>query len=307
MALIKLICKHCNGQMELDDSLETATCRFCSTKHIIVRGAGATDCKDVEEYVKDGIVFIELRQFDRAYEYFKKATDADPMNAKAWIWCATAMSLSSSRTLCSDASSAFEKAYRLSDNDEDRSSVIWLWLAYIKDIDSTYDTVDDAHKEIVIIKTIEGLEKSALTYFDAYKFLCRVRGEEYVKETMVSKWVEQLKSTLSAGIVYPDPFLVDIVYYHLNDEEKRKAVSLLAKDACRYARDTDHHQKRRDVVLRLSVEDHIAFKAAINVESFLTFKESIQLAKEKATLSRSKKEAEKKERKSDKKHGLFSR
>jgi len=311
MVLIKLICKHCNGQMELDDSLEVATCRFCGTKHVIVRGAKSTDCKDVNEYVKEGIAFIEMGQFDKAYEHFKKAVDADPNNSDALGWYAIAMSRSSSPMLKSGASSAFEKSYRLSNNEEARGVIISAWLSHEVDFNRVYNAVDDTHKEVVIARMLEGVEKPflgiLLTYIGVFKFLLDVRGEEYVKETIIPKWIEQLKSLLSAGKIYPDPLLVEVAYHNLNDEEKRKAISLLATDACRWPRDTDHHKMRRAAVLRLSVQDEVAFKDAIRVESFLTFKESTQLARENAAFFRSKKEAEKKEKKAEKKGGFFSR
>ena len=43
MAIVKLICKQCAGQMEVDDSRTAAFCVFCGTRHIIKDNVNITN------------------------------------------------------------------------------------------------------------------------------------------------------------------------------------------------------------------------------------------------------------------------
>ncbi|MDR2865828.1 MAG: hypothetical protein LBV13_00255 [Methanomassiliicoccaceae archaeon] len=157
MAVIKLVCKQCNGQMELDDSRDVAFCTFCGTKHVIkdeivnitqniYHGASG---EDITKLLTDAKTLVDLEQFEKAFIKYKKAVDTDPANPGAWLGYAIT-------TRKGDQHKAFESAYRLASGGQ-KNTVFSSWLsaaASSPDLKAAYCTVDAVHKGMVIEKWI---------------------------------------------------------------------------------------------------------------------------------------------------------
>ena len=165
MAIIKLICKQCGGQMELEDSREVAFCSFCGTKHVVkndiinnttinnttqnivknFHGNVSADYKDVDELLVDAHALAELGHDNKAVEKYQKILDMDPKNAKAWFGYAK----------ITRDQNAFRSAYMLNADKQFRNSVISIWSQYMvieknADFLEVYRSAEESHKNIFI-------------------------------------------------------------------------------------------------------------------------------------------------------------
>ena len=294
MALVKLICKQCGGQMDIDDSKEIGTCMFCGTKHIIFRESDTTQYKNAGELVRDGRSFLGLGHADKAHDAFKRAIRMDPENADAWRGYAAALSASRSSFMRAEAPAAFATAYKLTVcgterdrlvelwlrsstttpecaavyktvDDAHRSAVIERWMSVTKDPGEVYDLVDGIYKEAVLTKWIENVENYAGGYYRLYTILCRVRGKAYADRNIVPGWVDRIKARLADGGRPPEPSLIPITFKYLDGKEKEKAINILIDDVRRSVGSADHQRKRTELTA-LAVEDRIAMDAVSKME-----------------------------------------
>ena len=100
MPFVKAICSNCAGILEVDDSREAAICPFCGTPYIVekavqqyytvvnnnnhIEHATFVNGFDEERYLQNGIMQLKLKQYDDAYDTFKRMSKDYPGNWKAW-------------------------------------------------------------------------------------------------------------------------------------------------------------------------------------------------------------------------------
>ena len=80
MPLIKAVCSNCSGVLKVDDSKKSAVCPFCGTPYVIEHRADF----DEERYLDNGIAQLKLKEYDDAYETFRKMSKDYPKNWRAW-------------------------------------------------------------------------------------------------------------------------------------------------------------------------------------------------------------------------------
>ena len=100
MPFVKAICSNCAGILEVDNSREAAICPFCGTPYIVekavqqyytvvnnnnnIEHATFINGFDEKRYLDNGVMQLKLKQYDDAYDTFKRMSKDYPGNWKAW-------------------------------------------------------------------------------------------------------------------------------------------------------------------------------------------------------------------------------
>ncbi len=80
MPFIKAVCTNCSGVLKVDESKRSAICPFCGTPYVAEPQAGF----DEERYLENGIAQLKLKEYDDAYDTFRKMSKDYPKNWRAW-------------------------------------------------------------------------------------------------------------------------------------------------------------------------------------------------------------------------------
>ena len=251
MGIIKLICKQCGGQMELDDSRDTAFCGFCGTKHLIkeevinnttihnttqnivknFHGNVSADYKDADELVTDGQTLMKLGQLDKAYEKFKKAISDDPKNANAWLGYAESSGASPDPDISKGSFTAFRTAYELS-SAADRDAVLKIWMDKGHSrFEEIFTAVDEGHKESVLDRWTDDVEKANCGYEALYNRIRETHGDGRVNDVLIPRWTEQVRGKIAADSADVDVFQVGRVTSSLSAAEKESLIYMLLRKA----------------------------------------------------------------------------
>ena len=92
MAILGLICPNCNANLKADDTKDSWFCQYCGTKvirdkqHIELSGEIAVNgIASTDSLLDRAFLFIEDKNFQRAFQYLERVLDADPKNWRAYI------------------------------------------------------------------------------------------------------------------------------------------------------------------------------------------------------------------------------
>lgn len=99
MPLVKAQCPNCNGNLEVDNSLEAAVCPFCGTPYIVekaiqnithntnyyIENAVLGGEESNETQISRGLTFIKLNEGKSAYDTFKALSNKHPEDYRSWL------------------------------------------------------------------------------------------------------------------------------------------------------------------------------------------------------------------------------
>ena len=102
MSLVAAKCTECGANIQVDDRKDASICEHCKTAFItqkainnytsnlyvtqnITKHIYGKEQKECEDFLRNGEVFIKLKDWDKAKECFVSATSSNPANYLGWL------------------------------------------------------------------------------------------------------------------------------------------------------------------------------------------------------------------------------